>query len=106
MSRLKLFALLSVIFLGAVGIFLVSIAHQPDFELHFNREVPSLLSPTVLGKDISASSNWLSWFFNLKDAKMIDFLGRPYPIKEQTLLQGAVIKLWIEPKEKQWKRFE
>lgn len=97
---------LFVLFLGSCTLWLASIAHGPAFDLLLTREVPSTLDLKTLSHALHDLAKWPSWFFSLKEAKIVDPQGLDLAADQQFPWVGALIRFKIEPPKKQWKRFE
>ncbi len=102
--KLVLGGALALALIALVPSFLVAIG--PDKELQFTRDVPSKASIEKLGAQVSDLSKWPEWFFSLKEVQTVSATGDVLPKEQQKLFEGARLKLSIEPKKKQWKRFQ
>jgi hypothetical protein len=90
--------------LGLVGAAIIG--NGPEMDLQFTRDVPSKATVEALGAQVSDLSKWPEWFFSLKEARTVSATGELLPADQQKLFEGARVRLYIEPKKKQWKRFE
>jgi hypothetical protein len=73
------------------------LANGPDRELSFTREVPTSLPLETLHESIWSISNWPEWFYSVSKAERVDIMGRPLPTTDQSVTQGALIRLEIQP---------
>jgi len=98
-SPLRKFVLpLLVTMAGALVLATVGLSRSPDFELRFERRVPSTVSVAVLTQAMGGLANWPDWFYSLKKVETVQGDGE--------LRTGQRLKLWMEPPSKPWKRFE
>ena len=105
-ERKMFYGSLFVATLGALIMYLASAANGPDVETHFIREVHSEATPATLDKAMYAIVNWPNWHYMTTEVKLIDATGMEYSMKDQTLMQGALVKFTVDPKKQKWKRFQ
>lgn len=82
------------------------LAQGPGQEVVFSREIPTQASIEDLDLAMRAVINWPQWIFSLKDAQVVDIAGKPLPAAQQEARLGSRIRLWIEPKKREWKRYQ
>lgn len=90
------------LFMGAA----VWLGRGPDLEVSFKREIPLKTQAADVGLALRAVINWPRWIFSLKDAQVVGPDGQPLPPAQQEARVGARVKMWIEPKKREWKRYE
>ncbi len=95
-----------VTLLGSTVIYLAAIAHGPDFDLEMIREIPTQVKIDEIQKAVSDISTWPQWFHSLKEAQMLDGMGRPLSVRDWNLQPGSLLELSIDPKKGPWKRFK
>jgi hypothetical protein len=71
---------------------------EPNIDLRFHRLVLSEHDENFLGSKLFDLNEWPVFVFDLKKAELLN--------GAQSLTQGAQVKLFIEPPQKQWKRSE
>jgi hypothetical protein len=98
--------------LTLVGIFFamlltfVVLSQGDDFEVVFEREVPSAVAPQTLGQALDSVLAWSQWHHITVDARRLDSFGNPLPLTEQNVVPGAIVKFTVEPKQRPERRFE
>jgi len=93
-------------FFFATILALAILSQGEDFEVVFEREVPSAVSPETLGQALDTVLAWSQWHHITVDARRIDALGNALPLTEQTVVPGALVKFTVEPKQRPERRFE
>lgn len=80
----------------------------PDFEVLWSRNVPSFLPREKLSAAIKDTQQWPVFHHELKEASLFRVAdGVETPVKETTSIeQGMRATLRMEPKGKEWKRYE
>jgi hypothetical protein len=96
-GRLKTYLAVSALCTALFGAYCAVQVSREDRMLTFVREVPTALPVETLSLSLSSVGNWSKWFFNAGKVERIDLASRPLPLAEQTLVQGAVIRLEILP---------
>lgn len=91
-----------VVLFGASVLLMAAAANGPDFVLHFEREIPSTLSPERLQYNIASTTRWPQWFYSLAKVRVLESaLEDPAMIRE-----GARLSLLMDPGKAMSKRFE
>jgi hypothetical protein len=105
MKTLKFWAALLVLIFGSCLYYGSVLAHGPDMDLTFVRDVPTNLTPEYLDKVINEIPHWPNWFYFGAKANQLDFRGMPYPLQDQNLARGAVIEMLFDPHRLERDRF-
>jgi hypothetical protein len=85
---------------------LISFAQGPDQVLSFSRMVPSSLDPERIDRNISAVTRWPQWFFSTAEVKILDSSNQAVSSEVQTIQDGSLLKIRIDPKKGERKKFE
>ncbi len=101
-------------FLTASGLILALVltlsyfaALGPDFDVKWERRVPSTHNTLEIGRAIDELKMWPVYYHDLKEAKLDTgtVTASTDPKINRKVTQGDVIELKIEPPQKEWKRF-
>lgn len=97
--------------LVAVALFTAAIqffSRAPDFEVFWDRSVPSYLSRDDLVLAMKDTRNWPVFHHELKEAQLFRVVGETEtPVKEFDGVEpGMHVTFKMEPKAKEWKRYE
>lgn len=95
----------------AVALFWVAIqffSRGPDFDVSWSRSVPSYLSKETLALALKDTRNWPVFHHELKEAVLFRVSGAiETPVKEFDIIEpGMRVTFKMEPKGKEWKRYE
>ncbi|MGZ3687196.1 MAG: hypothetical protein ACXWP5_15460 [Bdellovibrionota bacterium] len=105
-QRLRFYGGMFVLAFGSLVIWLVSVAQGPDLTLHFERNVPSDESVEDIGNAIQHITEWPKWFYSTVNAQAVDLTGTPYPMADQVVMRGSLVRLYVDPHKGRWKKFE
>jgi len=86
--------------LALVGALIAVAARGPDFEVPFEREVPTELAEAAISSQLLRVRNWPAWHFDGRSARLEREGGAP------ELQAGDKVWLAIEPRKQPWRRFE
>ena len=90
---------LIVLVLGAITLWMVSLAQGPDRELVLFREFPSKVPITTVSAQVTDLKRWPEWFHALEEARVISGPSTSPQV-------GSVIKLSIDTHKTPWSHFE
>jgi hypothetical protein len=94
---IKTYLAAGVLCLAVFGAYCAVQASGEDQTLVFTREVPTSLPPETLNQSIGMVPLWTNWFYTVGQAERIDIMGRALPLSNQKPVQGALIRLEIQP---------
>jgi len=94
----------SLLFVALFSAFVAVLARGPNFELAWAREVPSKETVEAVAAGYRDTRNWPVFHHALKKVSLFDN-GKPVEGFER-IIPGMTAIFVIEPKDKQWKRFE
>lgn len=90
---------LGVLCFSFLAFLFIRLTTGPDLDLTFSRQVPSPFEAAHLDRQISSVTRWPGWFISLARVDT-------EPSDSKMISQGSILKLHIDPKKGQKKRFD
>lgn len=107
LKRTRNLVILGVSTLALFGL-IQHLSRGPDFDVTWTRSVPSFLPESVLGDALKDTRNWPIFHHELKEAELYRVSGsiETRVIGFDVVEPGMRVTLKMEPKGKEWKRYE
>lgn len=90
---------------GAFLIGAIVIASGPNQDLSFKREIRSKRTLAELGQELGEISHWKNWFYLLDHVEAMSFGAQAAPTPPETAQSGSFLKLFMDPKKGERKKF-